>query len=133
MLVNHVKEYLMFVHPSAVYSHFLSELQIAPIISIVGISVPNLVQGIPRTWYLLIWVRQLELQKKGYTTLFSFPSLKLYNHMLFMICVLSTSEPPGRRCAWVPRTYTTTRPSWLSSAGFAQQYGKLTIMTNDTH
>ena len=60
-----VKEYLIFVHTSAVYSHFLSELQIAPIVLFVGINVPNFVQELLRTYILLIWVRQLEFQKIG--------------------------------------------------------------------
>ena len=54
MPVNQVKKYLMFVHNSAVYSHFLSELQIAPIVLILEINVPNVVQELLRTYILLI-------------------------------------------------------------------------------
>ena len=68
MPVNHAKEFLKYV----LYFHtFLSELQIAPIIPILGIDVPNLVQGHLRTCYLLIWVSQLDFQETGllyYTT-----------------------------------------------------------------
>ena len=81
MPVNHVKEYLMFVRPSAVYSHFLSELQIAPIISIVGISVPILVQGHMRTCYLLIWEGQLEFQKKVCSSKYPYMRIKKFLHL----------------------------------------------------
>ena len=67
MPVNHMKEYLISVHTSAVlYFHtFMSELQMAPIIPISGINVPNLVQGLLRTCYLLIWPGQLEVRRSG--------------------------------------------------------------------
>ena len=48
-----------------VFSHFFSEHQIAPIIPILGISVPNLVQGHLSTCYLLIWVLQLDFWETG--------------------------------------------------------------------
>ena len=49
-----MKEYLMFVHPSAVYSHFLSELQTAPISFCIEINAPKLFQGFLITYYLVI-------------------------------------------------------------------------------
>ena len=54
MSVNHVKEYLMFVDSSAVYSHFLSELQTAPISFCLKINAPKLFQGFMITYYLVI-------------------------------------------------------------------------------
>ena len=54
MPVNHVKEYLMFVDPSAVYSHFLSELQTAPISFCLKINAPKLFQGFLITYYWII-------------------------------------------------------------------------------
>ena len=60
MPVNHAKEFLKYV----LYFHtFLSELQMAPIIPISGINVPNLVQVLLRTCHLLIWVMQLDFQE----------------------------------------------------------------------
>ena len=43
----------------------LSKLQMAPIIPISGINVPNLVQGFLRTCYLRIWPGQLEIWRSG--------------------------------------------------------------------
>ena len=54
MPVNHVKKYLISVHTHVVFSHFFSELQIAPTIPILEISVRNLVQGLLRTYSWLI-------------------------------------------------------------------------------
>ena len=51
--------------PMLYFHTFMSELQIAPIIPMLGINVPNLVQGHLRTCYLLIWVRQHELWRSG--------------------------------------------------------------------
>ena len=44
----------MFVDPSAVYSHFLSELQTAPISFCLKINAPKLFQGFMITYYLVI-------------------------------------------------------------------------------
>ena len=65
MPVNHMKEYLISIHISVVFHTFMSELQIAPITPILGINVPNLVQVLLRTCYLLIWPRQLEVRRSG--------------------------------------------------------------------
>ena len=63
MPINHAKEFLKYI----LYLHtFLSELQIAPIIPILGINVQNMVQALIRTCYLLIWVLQLEFQEPGF-------------------------------------------------------------------
>ena len=62
MLVNHAKEFLKYV---LYFRTFLSELQMAPIIPILGINVPNLVQALLRTCYLLIWPGQLEVRRSG--------------------------------------------------------------------
>ena len=56
MPVNRAKDFLKYV----LYFHtFLQELQMAPSIPILEINVPNLVQGLLRTCYLLIWVKLL--------------------------------------------------------------------------
>ena len=60
MPVNHANEFLKYV----LYFHtFLQELQMAPSIPILEINVPNLVQGLLRTCYLLIWVWQLDFRE----------------------------------------------------------------------
>ena len=51
--------------PVLYFHTFMSELQMAPIIPISGINVPNLVQGLLRTCYLLIWPGQLEVRRSG--------------------------------------------------------------------
>ena len=62
MPVNRVNEFLKYV----LYFHtFLQELEMAPSIPIVEINVPNLVQGLLRTCYLLIWLGQLEVRRSG--------------------------------------------------------------------
>ena len=52
-------------HQCCIFIAYMSELQIAPIIPMLGINVPNLVQGHLRTCYLLICVRQHELWRSG--------------------------------------------------------------------
>ena len=56
MPVNCANEFLKYV----LYFHtFLQELEMTPSIPILEINVPNLVQGLLRTCYLLIWVKLL--------------------------------------------------------------------------
>ena len=60
MPINRANEFLKYI----LYLHtFLSELQIAPIIPILGINVQNLVQALLS--YLLIWVLQLDFREPG--------------------------------------------------------------------
>ena len=59
MPVNHVKKYLISIHTCHVFLQFLTRVKMAPSIPILEINVPNLVQGLLRTCYLLIWVKLL--------------------------------------------------------------------------
>ena len=63
MPVNHVKKYLISIHTCLVFLPFLARALYAPSIPILERNVPNLVQGLLRTCYLLIWVWQLDLQE----------------------------------------------------------------------
>ena len=62
MPINHAKEFLKCI---LCLQTFLSELQIAPIIPILGINVQNLVQALLRICYLPIWVLQLDFREPG--------------------------------------------------------------------
>ena len=87
MAVNHAKEFLIYV----LYFHtFLSELQMAPIIPISGLNVPNLVQALLRTCYLLIWPRQFEVWRSGltYSTASNMSKLKFEIVHILVILVL---------------------------------------------
>ena len=63
MPVNHVKKYLISIHTCLVFLPFLARALYAPSIPILERNVPNLVQGLLRTCYLLIWVWQLDFQE----------------------------------------------------------------------
>ena len=54
MPVNHEKEFLKSIHTEALFSQLFARVQTAPISLIVKINVPNLLQGVLRTCYLLI-------------------------------------------------------------------------------